>query len=798
VKKSNYDAQDIQVLEGLEPVRERPGMYIGSTGPRGLHHLVYEVVDNSVDEALAGYCTAITVTINPDNSITVTDNGRGIPVGIMEKYDKPAATIVLTMLHAGGKFGGAGYKVSGGLHGVGVSVVNALSEWLELDIYRDGYHWSQRFERGAPVTELVKKEKLGKDDPTANIVSFLADPDIFEEVEYDYRILAQRLRETAFLTRGLSITLNDERADGESVTFKYDGGIRDFVSYINREKDAIHRSIIYFENETDDGSVEVAMQWNSSYNESVFTFANNINTTEGGSHLTGFRSALTRTLNDYARQKNLLKEKEDNLTGEDMREGLTALVSVKLKNPQFEGQTKTKLGNTEIATLVATTINDKLAEFLEENPTEGRQIVEKAINAARARNAARKARDLTRRKGLLEGSTLPGKLADCSIKDAALSELYLVEGDSAGGSAKQARDRSFQAILPLRGKIINVEKARIDKMLQNQEILTMISAIGAGIGDEFDVEQARYHKLIIMTDADVDGSHIRTLILTFLFRHMKPLVEAGYVYIAQPPLYRLKQGNQEQYIHKEAQLEEILLRGRLEQIRVDNTDTGFTFSEAKYQRFLKLFGEYEGWVKKLKSQWGGDLIDWLKNGPIVEADITSFEGLLTALREDIDKRYVIDVLGTDDEEQVADTRLVERRTGLAANLRIPFAVLSGREFQSLKRVHLRIAELVGRPPFTLHLGNRKSDAASYEELRVQIVELTKEGMQLQRFKGLGEMNPDQLWETTMNPMTRTLMLVSMEDAQAADEVFTMLMGDKVEPRREFIEKNAKEVRFLDV
>ncbi len=798
MKKSTYDAQDIQVLEGLEPVRERPGMYIGSTGPRGLHHLVYEVVDNSVDEALAGFCSTISVTIHPDNSVTVADDGRGIPVGIMKKYDQPAATIVLTMLHAGGKFGGAGYKVSGGLHGVGVSVVNALSEWLELDIYVDGYHWNQRFERGNPVTELVKKEKIDKDGPTGTTVSFLADPDIFEDVDYDYRVLAQRLRETAFLTKGLAISLNDERADGESVTFQYEGGIRDFVAYINREKDAIHRSIIYLENETPDGSVEIAMQWNSSYNESVFTFANNINTTEGGSHLTGFRSALTRTLNDYARQKNLLKEKEDNLTGEDMREGLTALVSVKLKNPQFEGQTKTKLGNTEIATLVATSVNEKLAEFLEENPSEGRQIVEKAINAARARSAARKARDLTRRKGLLEGSTLPGKLADCSIKDAALSEIYLVEGDSAGGSAKQARDRSFQAILPLRGKIINVEKARIDKMLQNQEILTMISAIGAGIGEEFDVGQARYHKIIIMTDADVDGSHIRTLILTFLFRHMRPLVDAGYVYIAQPPLYRLKQGNQETYIHKEAQLEEILLRGRLEQIRVDNTDTGFTFSETKYQRFLKLFGEYEGWVKKLKSQWGGELIDWLKNGPVIEAEITTFEGLLAALREDIDKRYVIDVLGVDTEEQVADTRLVERRTGLAANLKIPFAALAGREFQALKRVHVRTNELVGRPPFTLHLGNRKSEAASYEELRVQIVELTKEGMQLQRFKGLGEMNPDQLWDTTMNPMTRTLMLVSMEDAQAADEVFTMLMGDKVEPRREFIEKNAKEVRFLDV
>ena len=798
MKKPHYDAQDIQVLEGLEPVRERPGMYIGSTGPRGLHHLVYEVVDNSVDEALAGYCDGLVVTINPDNSMTIADNGRGIPVGIMDKYDKPAAEIVLTMLHAGGKFGGAGYKVSGGLHGVGVSVVNALSEWLELDIYVEGFHWHERFERGAPVGTLEKKEKLGKDAPTGTTVSFMADPDVFEEVDYDFRVLAQRLRETAFLTMGLRIELNDERAEGESVVFQYDGGIKDFVAYINRDKDAIHRSIIFLENETKDGAVEIAMQWNSSYNESIFTFANNINTTEGGSHLSGFRSALTRTINDYARQKGLLKEKEENLSGEDVREGLTALISVKLKNPQFEGQTKSKLGNTEIRSLVEVSVNAKLAEFLEENPSEARQIVDKAVNAARARNAARKARDLTRRKGLLEGSTLPGKLADCSIKDPALSEIYLVEGDSAGGSAKQARDRSFQAILPLRGKIINVEKARIDKMLANNEILTMVSAIGAGLGDEFDVAQARYHKIIIMTDADVDGSHIRTLILTFLFRHMRPLVEAGYIYIAQPPLYRLKQGNQETYIHKESQLEEILLRGRLEQIRVDNTGTGFTFSETRYQRFLKLFGEYEGWVKKLKSQWGGELIDWLKNGPMIEAELPTFESLLQALKEDIDKRYVIDVLDVDEEESVADTRLVERRTGLAANLRIPYAAVSGREFQALKRVHLRVSEMVGKPPFVLHLGNRKAEAQSYEELRVEIVELTKEGIQLQRFKGLGEMNPDQLWDTTMNPMTRTLQLVSMEDIQAADEVFAMLMGDKVEPRRAFIEKNAKEVRFLDV
>jgi DNA gyrase subunit B len=796
--KQRYDAQDITVLEGLDPVRERPGMYIGSTGPRGLHHLVYEVVDNSVDEALAGYCSRLTVTIQPDNSVVVVDDGRGIPVGIMPQYNKSAAEVVLTMLHAGGKFGGQGYKVSGGLHGVGVSVVNALSAWLELDIYVDGFHWHQRFERGVPVTSLEQKEKLAKDAPTGTTVSFMPDPDVFEEVEYDFRVLAQRLRETAFLTKNLRIELIDERAEGESTVFQYAGGVRDFVDYINRDKDPVHRTVIYFENETPDGQVEVAMQWNSSYNDSIFTFANNINTTEGGAHLSGFRGALTRTINDYARQKGLLKEKEENLSGEDVREGLSAIVSVKLKNPQFEGQTKTKLGNTEIRTLVETTVNAKLAEFLEEHSAEGRQIVDKSVTAARARNAARKARDLTRRKGLLEGSSLPGKLADCSIRDPHLSELYLVEGDSAGGSAKQARDRSFQAILPLRGKIINVEKARIDKMLQNNEILTMISAMGTGIGDEFDLEQARYHKIIIMTDADVDGSHIRTLILTFLFRHMQPLVEAGYIYIAQPPLYRLKQGNQETYIHKEAQLEEILLRGRLEQIKVDNTDTGFSFSDAKYQRFLKLFSEYEGWVKKLKSQFGGELVDWLKNGPTIEADVPTFAALVEALRADIDKRYVISVLTADDETEVVDTRLVERKSGLAANLRIPFAALSGREFHSLKRVHERVREMVGRPPFTLRFGNRKAEAASYEDLRVQIVELVKEGIQLQRFKGLGEMNPDQLWETTMNPMSRTLQLVSMEDAQAVDEVFTMLMGDKVEPRREFIEKNAKEVRFLDV
>ena len=755
MKKPNYDAQDIQVLEGLEPVRERPGMYIGSTGPRGLHHLVYEVVDNSVDEALAGYCSAITVTIHPDNSITVADNGRGIPVGIMAKYDKPAAAIVLTMLHAGGKFGGEGYKVSGGLHGVGVSVVNALCEWLELDIYVDGYHWHQRFERGDPVTELVKKEKLDKDGPTGTTISFLADPDIFEEVDFDYRVLAQRLRETAFLTKELQISLNDERADGESVTFQYEGGIQDFVAYINREKDAIHRSIIFLENETDDGAVEVAMQWNSSYNESIFTFANNINTTEGGatSPASGPRSRAPSTTTPArracSRRKTTTSPARTCARASQRSSRSSSRTRSSRARPRPSSATPRSAPWSRPRSTPSWPSSSKRTR-----PRRGsrRQGDQRGAGAQRRAQGARPHAPQGPARGL-HAARQARRLLD---QGPGAQELYLVEGDSAGGSAKQARDRSFQAILPLRGKIINVEKARIDKMLANNEILTMISAMGTGIGDEFDIEQARYHKIIIMTDADVDGSHIRTLILTFLFRHMTPLVDAGYVYIAQPPLYRLKQGNQETYIHKESQLEEILLRGRLEQIHVDNTNTGFTFSETKYQRFLKLFGEYEGWVKKLKCQWGGEIIDWLKNGPLIEAEIADFRGAPSgaarghrrALRHRRPRRR----------RRGAGRRHAPRRAAHRSGRQPahPLRALSGREFQSLKRVHERVNELVGTPPFTLHLGQRKAEAASYEELRVQIVDLVKEGMQLQRFKGLGEMNPDQLWETTMNPMTRTL------------------------------------------
>ncbi|OFW61255.1 MAG: DNA gyrase subunit B [Actinobacteria bacterium RBG_16_64_13] len=683
----SYDVGDIQVLEGLEPVRKRPGMYIGSTGHRGLHHLVYEVVDNSVDEALAGVCTYIDVTICADSSVRVVDNGRGIPVKNMPQFDRPALEIVMTKLHAGGKFGGEGYKVSGGLHGVGVSVVNALSEWLTVEVSRDGHRFRQSYARGVPVTDL---EKIGKSEGLSGTTThFKPDPQIFDDLNFNFMTLSQRLREVAFLNRSLRITLADEReevaeaesgadqddddvsrdyldrtaerelppdfptasgaaseagsapagrkrSEPRSVVYCYDGGIVDFVKHINTHKDAIHPRVIHFEGQEADQQVELAMQWNAGYIDNVFSFANNINTHEGGTHLSGFRAALTRTINDYARSKGFLKEKEENLSGEDIREGLVAILSVKLRNPQFEGQTKTKLGNSEIRGFVEGVVNQKFAEYLEENPSDAKQILTKTVQAAHARQAARKARDLTRRKSVLENTTLPGKLADCSIRDPASCELYLVEGDSAGGSAKQARDRSFQAILPLRGKIINVEKARLNKILSNVEIQAMISACGTGLADEFDLTAARYHKLIIMTDADVDGAHIRTLILTFLFRSMVELIDAGYVYIAQPPLYRVTHKRQDYYAFDDAELEQLLGR-------------------------------------------------------------------------------------------------------------------------------------IGRV-----------------------------GVTLQRFKGLGEMNPEQLWETTMNPDKRTLLQVTVDDAAIADEVFTTLMGDKVEPRRDFITENARYVRTLDV
>lgn len=630
--KHIYDESDIQVLEGLEAVRKRPSMYIGSTGPRGLHHLVYEIVDNSIDEALAGFCDRIYVILNEDGSVTIADNGRGIPVGMHRKLKKPAVEVAMTVLHAGGKFGGEGYRVSGGLHGVGMSVVNALSEWLEVNVKREGKIYRQRYKRGTPTTEL---EIIGDSHTTGTEISFKADDEIFEDTEYSFDVLKKRLRELAFLNKGLKITLEDRRT-GEKEEFHYEGGIVSFVEYLNKNKTALHPNPIYISGKRDDTIVEVAMQYNNTYMENIYSFANNINTQEGGTHLSGFRAALTRVMNDYARKNNILKENESNLTGEDVREGLAAVISVKLTNPQFEGQTKTKLGNGEVRGLSENIISSGLEAFLEENPSHAKVIIEKALTSARARDAARKARELARRKSVLDSTSLPGKLADCTERDPALSEIFIVEGDSAGGSAKQGRDRQFQAILPLRGKILNVEKARIDKILANNEIKSMTTAFGAGIGEDFDIEKLRYHKIICMTDADVDGSHIRTLLLTFFYRYMRPLIEEGHVYIAQPPLYKVAKGKSEYYVYSDEQL----------------------------------------------------------------------DGLL---------------------------------------------------------------EDIGR-------GN----------------------INIQRYKGLGEMNPEQLWETTMDPDTRTLLKVNLDDAIAADEVFTVLMGEKVEPRREFIEENAKLVKNLDI
>ncbi len=797
---ADYDAQDITVLEGLEAVRKRPGMYIGSTGIRGLHHLVYEVVDNSVDEALAGFCSTVDVTIHPDNSVTVNDDGRGIPVSIMEKEQRPAVEVVLTVLHAGGKFGdGGGYKVSGGLHGVGVSVVNALSEDLHIEIRRDGFHWEQDYSRGTPQNELSQGAVLPKSAGTGTSIRFRPDAGIFEATEMDFSILEQRLRETAFLTRGLKITLKDERPEGRSIEFQYEGGIEDFVRYLNENKDPIGKKVVYFEGESKEGYVEVAMQWNSSYQESIFSFANNINTHEGGTHMSGFRSALTRTINKYAREKGELKEKDENLSGEDVREGLTAVISAKLADPQFEGQTKTKLGNPGMAGFVETVVNAKLAEFLEENPADARAFIRKAVQAAQARSAARKARDLTRRKSALENSTLPGKLADCAIKDPSLAEIFIVEGDSAGGSAKQGRDRSTQAVLPLRGKILNVERARIDKVLANTEVQALITAIGTGVRDEFNIESARYHKVILMTDADVDGAHIRTLILTLLFREMRELIEAGYVYIAKPPLYKIKHGSTERYIEKQSELEELLLADKLEKIEcVDTEGAPFKLTETRWQRYTRLLKQYESWAAALRAAYGHDLVGFLQEAGILEAGIqtaaAAAEHLSTA--DAADATFTTEI--TDQNDLGLQVMGIETKTGLARSLHVPASLFDATEYRSYLKVRSELASVAGQPPFDVRLGEYTQAAPTYEGLRDAVMTLVQKGVKLQRFKGLGEMNADQLGSTTMNPVTRTLAQVTMEDAAAADLIFSTLMGDQVEPRRLFIEENAKLVANLDV
>jgi DNA gyrase subunit B len=796
----SYGAQDITVLEGLEAVRKRPGMYIGSTGQRGLHHLIYEVMDNSVDEALAGEATEVEIAIHPDNSVTVIDNGRGIPVDMMEKEKKPAAEVVLTVLHAGGKFGdGGGYKVSGGLHGVGVSVVNALAEWLHLTVWRDGYEHKQSYERGVPMGPL---EKGAKTDRRGTSITFLPDLEIFETIDYDRATLEQRFREMAFLTKGLKIGFRDERgAERFETTFQYHGGIVDFVKYLHSQgtRQPLHQKVVYLEESSDVGEVEVALQWNDSYQEALLSFANNINTHEGGTHLSGFRSALTRTINTYARQVGELKEKDPNLQGEDVREGLTAIISVKIADPQFEGQTKTKLGNPPVEGFVQAAVNKGLAEFLEENPTEARQAIRKAVDAARARDAARKARDLTRRKSALENSTLPGKLADCSVRDPALAEIFIVEGDSAGGSAKQGRDRNTQAILPLRGKIINVEKNRIDKVLSNKEIQALITAIGTGIREEFEITNARYHKVIVMTDADVDGAHIRTLVLTFLYREMPQLIDEGYVYIAKPPLYKIKSGKQDIYIEKESELEEVLLRDKLEKLEVTDRDGNpFSLTHTRWQKYGRLLKQYEGWAAALRAEWGHDPISFLEESSLLDEGATDPEAVIALLKADDHEgeAYETSLIEENDTEVVA--MVVEKKTGTAKTYRLVRALFETAEYSGFVKIHKELQELAGAPPFHVVLGKKDGDALSFEELRTKVLEICRDGVPLQRFKGLGEMNADQLFDTTMDPENRTLQQVTIDDASGADQIFSMLMGDSVEPRREFIENHAREVTNLDV
>jgi DNA gyrase subunit B len=798
-----YGADKIRVLEGLDAVRLRPAMYIGSTSVDGLHHLIYEVVDNSVDEALNGFCTRIEVTIHIDNSVTVVDNGRGIPTDFHEQSRKPAAEVVLTTLHSGGKFDNDSYKVSGGLHGVGVSVVNALSQRLDLEIWRDDKVYEQSYERGKPVTEFGQ---TGTTKRRGTKVTFKPDDQIFDTLDISYDTIAGRLRELSFLNKGLEIVLEDLRSDRRAV-FKYDGGITSFVEHLNKNKNALHPSPIHFETRKEDVVVEVAMQYNDGYSETIFSFANNINTHEGGSHLIGFKSALTRTINAYGQANELLKDLKENPTGEDVREGLVAVISVKLRNPQFEGQTKTKLGNSEIKGIVETAVNENLGSFLEENPPVARKILGKALEAARAREAARKARDLTRRKGALDSALLPGKLADCQERDPKFCEIFIVEGDSAGGSAKQGRDRKFQAILPIKGKILNVEKARFDKMLTNQEITTMIAAIGTGIGqDDFNLEKLRYDRVIIMTDADVDGSHIRTLLLTFFYRQMPDLLEKGHIYIAQPPLYGVKQGKTFRYLKNDHEMEEYLMERATENVVVTVVKSGAHFSGAQLTKLLKGINEHTSVFAKLNRRIENrDVLSrlleaiageggFLGSGVMLKQLFQDKEmlELLGLALQDIGYRYTI---RADEEHGLYEILLENEAAG--SRIEINWDSLSTAEWQRLFQLYSEIA-LFEKPPFHVSENGSGIEIQSKEELLNYILALGKKDLSVQRYKGLAEMNPEQLWETTMDPEARTLLKVSIDDAVQTDGIFTILMGDAVEPRRRFIEDNALNVKNLDI
>jgi DNA gyrase subunit B len=791
------------VLEGLEAVRKRPGMYVGDTAERGLHHLVYEVVDNSIDEALAGHCNKIDITIHIDNSVTVIDNGRGIPVDLHPTEKISAAEVVLTKLHAGGKFDKASYKVSGGLHGVGVSVVNALAESLEVEIKRDGKVYQQHFIRGVPQAPL---KEVGKSKERGTKVTFRADPNIFESVEFSFDLLSQRLRELAFLNRGVRITIDDERSQKKH-EFVYEGGIVSFVEHLNRAKAAIHPKVIYLQGEKDEIDIEIALQWNDGYTENIFSFANNINTIEGGTHLIGFKSALTRTINSYAISGNLLKKDEGNLQGEDVREGLTAVISVKVPEPQFEGQTKTRLGNSEVKGIVEALINERLSSHFAEHPGDAKRVVMKGVEAARVREATRKAKELARRKGALDSGSLPGKLADCQERDPALSELFIVEGDSAGGSAKQGRDRRNQAILPLKGKILNVEKARFDKLLSSQEIRLIITALGAGVKEDYDPAKLRYHSIIIMTDADVDGSHIRTLLLTFFYRQMPDLVEKGHLFIAQPPLFKVKRGKQERYLKDETTLEDYLIEIGTENIRVRATENGNGLVGQPLQAFIKKVLRWEKLMamtaRKKKSRTIIEALlleesfneETLKDEETlkkIQSRLASYVNLMVP-----DEAPLSCELEEDPEHNCFKLICHTRANGTGARTVIDYGFLSSPEYKEIKRLFGELTS-VGLPPYAVENGDHKSRPRSLKELLEYIMEGGKKGQYIQRYKGLGEMNPSQLWETTMNPETRVLLQVRIEDAVEANDIFSTLMGDEVEPRRKFIEEHALTVKNLDI
>lgn len=790
----HYGAEDIKILKGLDAVRKRPAMYIGSTGPEGLHHLVYEVVDNSVDESLAGFCNNIDVILHHDGSCTVIDDGRGIPTGPHpgDTEGRTAAEVALTELHAGGKFESKAYKISGGLHGVGVSVVNALSEWLEVEIKQNGQVFHQRFERGKPAGALIV---VGKTKGRGTKVTFKPDPEVFETTEFSYDVLSQRLRELAFLNRGLKITMLDERADKPKQEFFYKGGIVSFVEHLNKNKTPLHPKPIYVSGEKDNIFAEVALQYNDGYAETIFTYANNINTREGGTHLVGFKSALTRTANSYASSSGILKNGKEGLSGEDIREGLTAVISVKLSNPQFEGQTKMKLGNSEAKGIVESIVNDTLATYFEENPSIARKVIEKALQASRAREAARKARELTRRKGALEDTGLPGKLADCSEKDPAMSELFIVEGDSAGGSAKQGRDRRSQAILPLRGKILNVEKARFDKMLSSEEIRILITALGTGIGaEDFDISKIRYHKVILMTDADVDGAHIRTLLLTFFYRQMPQVIEHGYLYIAQPPLFKVKRGKTERYIQSEAELQNMLF-----ELASDDLAVSIKGQEVKGKAlipFLKRLLSFERlleWFDRRRKD--PEILRTLLAEGVDKSLLKDKQGL-AKLVEKVKSQRKDAVLGDmyEDEEHEGYGIVITRQN---YKLDLNVTLLLSPEFRELESLYGSIKDL-GRPPFKVTLKDGQKEVTSTTGLLSFIFETARKGLSIQRYKGLGEMNPQQLWDTTMDSDKRTLLQVSIEDSVQADEIFTILMGDQVEPRKDFIVKHALEARNIDI